>query len=229
MASHQDDDFDALLEKSSLGGSAARRLRERTPLSRAQTVHRIVELRHRIAYPGGEPQQALQAPPDLPLEFEAFYLAYQQFFHDFAELHLGSRPTAEQVVHQVFLEILMGWEELQQADVEQQAQAILRSHVIQRLQKDTGNNGVRFLEYVRSQLEIDSSTNDLYNAILELPEQQFTVIVLRYVLGYPTDEIARYMGVHRNTVAYRIRRGQERLRTSLLPTARAQTEKEAWQ
>ncbi|GHE24180.1 sigma-70 family RNA polymerase sigma factor [Streptomyces capillispiralis] len=115
---------------------------------------------------------------------------------------------------------------MQQADLEQQTQAILRSHIIQRLQKDTGNPGVGFLEYIRSQLEIDSSNNDLYKAILELPEQQFTVIVLHYLLGYRTDEIARYLGMHPNSVRYRIRRSQLRLCVSLVPTAPAQAEKE---
>lgn len=65
MASHEDDDFDALLEKSSLGGSAARRLRERTPLSRARTVRRIIELRNQIAHPGETPEEAAQTDLEL--------------------------------------------------------------------------------------------------------------------------------------------------------------------
>ncbi|MER6621938.1 MULTISPECIES: hypothetical protein [unclassified Streptomyces] len=58
--------------------------------------------------------QPLQTPLDLPLDFEAFH---QGFFHDFAEIHLGSRRTAEQVVHEVFPEILGSWEELLQQGV----------------------------------------------------------------------------------------------------------------
>jgi RNA polymerase sigma-70 factor (ECF subfamily) len=49
--------------------------------------------------------QLVQASPDLPLDFEAFYVGHQEFFHDFAEIHLGSRRTAEQVVH-LFLALL---------------------------------------------------------------------------------------------------------------------------
>ena len=64
MASHQDDDFDALLEKSSLGGSAARRLRERTSASRARTVRKITELRHQIRHSSGAPQD-IQAAREL--------------------------------------------------------------------------------------------------------------------------------------------------------------------
>ncbi|MFE3416157.1 Crp/Fnr family transcriptional regulator [Streptomyces mirabilis] len=65
MASHKDDDFEALLERSSLGGPAARRLRERTPLSRARTVRRITELRNQIAHPGDGRDAAVQAAREL--------------------------------------------------------------------------------------------------------------------------------------------------------------------
>ncbi|WP_342671243.1 hypothetical protein [Streptomyces lushanensis] len=50
--------------------------------------------------------QSPDLPLDLPLDFEAFYLGHQEFFHTFAELHLGSREAAEEAVHLVFLEIL---------------------------------------------------------------------------------------------------------------------------
>lgn len=64
MASDPDDDFDALLAKSSLGGEAARRLRERTPLSRARTVRRIIELRN-LVHASGAPESAVQAAHEL--------------------------------------------------------------------------------------------------------------------------------------------------------------------
>jgi CRP-like cAMP-binding protein len=65
MASHKDDDFEALLERSSLGGPAARRLRERTPLSLARTVRRITELRNQIAHPGDGRDAAVQSAREL--------------------------------------------------------------------------------------------------------------------------------------------------------------------
>ncbi|MGW7385457.1 Crp/Fnr family transcriptional regulator [Streptomyces sp. NPDC054794] len=66
MPSHRDDDdFEALLEQSSLGSPAARQLRERTLLSRARTVRRITELRNQIAHPNADPQSAVQAAREL--------------------------------------------------------------------------------------------------------------------------------------------------------------------
>jgi RNA polymerase sigma-70 factor (ECF subfamily) len=182
--------------------------------------------------------QPVQTPLDLPLDFEAFYLGHQEFFHDFAEIHLGSRRTAEQVVHQVFLEILTGWDELlQQGDLEQQALAVLQRGVTRRLEADGrppafAINGpiAKNLQAVRSQLELSDSANGLYEAILELPTRQFTVIVLRYLLGYPTKRIARYMGLDPRTVDYHGRKGKERLRIRLnLPAAPGKTKKEAGQ
>ena len=184
----------------------------------------------------GRPVQA--PPPDLPLDFEGVYLGHQEFFHDFAEIHLGSRRTAEQVVHQVFLEILGGWDELlQQGDLEQQTLAVLHRGVTRHLEEDGRPpafliNGpiAKNLEAVRSQLELNSSAGGLYEAILELPTRQFTVIVLRHLLGYPTKRIARYMGLDTRTVDYHGRKGKERLRIRLgLPAAPSKNKKGAGQ
>ncbi|MFD8813846.1 sigma-70 family RNA polymerase sigma factor [Streptomyces sp. NPDC059627] len=175
--------------------------------------------------------QPVQAPPDLPLDFEGFYLGHQEFFHDFAEIHLGSRRVAEDVVHLVFLEILGGWDQLlQQVDLEQQTLAVLHRGVTRRLQADGRPpafliNGpiAKNLEAVRNELEISSSANGVYEAILELPPRQFTVIVLRHLLGYPTKRIARYMGLDTRTVDYHGRKAKERLRVRLDLPAPAKT------
>ncbi|MDQ1015135.1 sigma-70 family RNA polymerase sigma factor [Streptomyces afghaniensis] len=178
--------------------------------------------------------QPVQAPPDLPLDFEGFYLGHQEFFHDFAEIHLGSRRTAEQVIHQVFLEILGGWDELlQQGDLEQQTLAVLHRGVTRRLEEDGRPpafliNGpiAKNLEAVRSQLELSSGAGGLYEEILALPSRQFTVIVLRHLLGYPTRRIARYMGLDTRTVDYHGRKGKERLRIRLgLPATTGKNKK----
>ncbi|MEU9245350.1 sigma-70 family RNA polymerase sigma factor [Streptomyces shenzhenensis] len=177
--------------------------------------------------------QPVQAPPDLPLDFEGFYLGHQDFFHDFAEIHLGSRRVAEDVVHLVFLEILGSWDQLlQQVDLEQQTLAVLHRGVTRRLQADGRPpafliNGpiAKNLEAVRHQLELNSSAGGLYEAILELPPRQFTVIVLRHLLGYPTKRIARYMGLDTRTVDYHGRKGKERLRVRLGLPAPAKTPK----
>ena len=82
------------------------------------------------------------------------------------------------------------------------------------------------LEAVRSQLEIARSANGLYEAILQLPTRQFTVIALRHLLGYSTKRIARYMGLDTRTVDYHGRKGKERLRLQLrLPASPTKSKK----
>ncbi|MGW7055579.1 sigma-70 family RNA polymerase sigma factor [Streptomyces sp. NPDC054887] len=207
MASHRHDDFDALLEKSSLGGSAGRRLRERTPPGQARTVHHVIELR--TAHRGGRPGEVA-----LPIEFEAFYLGHQEFFHHFAELHLRSRPAAEEVVHKAFLEILAAWHELLQEDnLAQQALEVLNRCVARRLEE--GDAIPSGLQAIRTRLEVAPSTTGLYEAILELPSRQFTVIALHYLVGYPIEQIARYMGMDRRTVEYHVGKAKENLHTQL--------------
>ncbi|MDJ1137124.1 sigma-70 family RNA polymerase sigma factor [Streptomyces iconiensis] len=179
--------------------------------------------------------ETAEARPGLPLDFEGFYLGHQEFFHAFAEIHLGSRSTAEHVVHRVFLEILGGWGQLlRQDDLEEQALAVLHRCVSDRLRRDDRPAAfvinapiAHNLRAVRDQLEISPSSCGLYEAILELPTRQFTVIALRYLLGYRTTQIARYMGLDTRTVDYHGRKGKERLRVRLgLPENPRKTKKE---
>jgi RNA polymerase sigma factor (sigma-70 family) len=172
----------------------------------------------------------------LPLDFQAYYLSHQAFFHDFTEIHLGSRKVAERVVHDVFLEVLEVWGELlQHDDIEQQTLAVLHRHVQEQLRRENRPaafviNGpiARNLRAVRCQLELAPSNSGLYEAILDLPTRQFTVIVLRHLLGYPTKRIARYMGLDPRTVDYHGRKGRERLRVQLgLPETPRKTKTEA--
>ncbi|MBJ6613933.1 MULTISPECIES: helix-turn-helix domain-containing protein [unclassified Streptomyces] len=56
------DDFDALLESTSLGGAGARKLRSRTPVDRARAVRTIAHLRNRIVH---DPAHAAAAAQEL--------------------------------------------------------------------------------------------------------------------------------------------------------------------
>ncbi|MFI6107524.1 RNA polymerase sigma factor [Streptomyces sp. NPDC051310] len=177
----------------------------------------------------GSPQDSAGGQPmadevlNLPLDFEAFYLGHQEFFHAYGEIHLGSRRAAEEVAHQVFLEILGGWDQLlQEGDLEQRTLAVLHRHVRARLEKEGREpafviNGpiFRALREPKDKLELMESSSGLYEAITGLPTRQFAVIVLRHLLGYETSRIARFMGLHERTVDYHGRKGKERLRAQL--------------
>lgn len=167
--------------------------------------------------------QSMYAPLDLPLDFEAFYLCHQEAFHAYAELHFGTRAVAEEVIHEVFLEIHAGWMELLSAgNLEQGAWAIVRRAVHDRLEMEGRApafviNGpiAQALAATKDKLQTMQSTTGLYEAIAELPNRQFEVIVLRYLLGYPTTKVAWFMGIDDRTVGHHLRRGKERLRIKL--------------
>ncbi|MGW0538026.1 sigma-70 family RNA polymerase sigma factor [Streptomyces sp. NPDC003032] len=176
----------------------------------------------------GRPDPAAAPRTGLPLDYEGFYLAQQEFFHAFAELHLGHRSAAERVVHDVFLEILATWDELlTEADLEQRAMAVLSRHVRERLELEKRPPAFvinapisRNLAAIRAEMELAPSNAGLYEAMLQLQTRQYNAVVLKYVLNYPSKRIARYMGLDSRTVDYHIRKGRDRLRVLLnLPAA----------
>ncbi|EPH41456.1 sigma-70 family RNA polymerase sigma factor [Streptomyces aurantiacus] len=167
--------------------------------------------------------QSMYVPLDLPIDFEAFYLGHQEAFHDYAEVHFGTRTAAEEVIHQVFLEIHAGWTELLSAgNLEQGAWAIVRRAVHDRVELEGRLpafviNGpiAQALAATRDRMQTMESSSGLYEAIGQLHGSQFEVIVLRYVLGYPASKVAWYMGIDERTVGHHIRRAKERLRVKL--------------
>lgn len=179
--------------------------------------------------PAGSGSRDLDEPLALPLDFEAFVLSHQQFFHAYAEIHCGSRPAAENIVHEVLLEILAVWDGLLQEDeLERRTLAVLHRHVARRLAREGRDpayiiNGQieRNLRVLRGELELAESRIGLYEAISELPVRQYTVVVLRYLLGYPTGRIARFMSLDDRTVNYHCRRAKERLGRKLGVPVRA--------
>ncbi|MFM9500050.1 RNA polymerase sigma factor [Streptomyces galilaeus] len=173
--------------------------------------------------------QSMYTPLDLPLDFEAFYLGHQEAFHAYAELHFGTRAAAEDVIHEVFVEIHAGWTQLLSAgNLEQGAWAIVRRAVHDQLEAEGRApafviNGpiAQALAAARDRLQKMHSAAGLYEAIADLPNRQFEVIVLRYLLGYPTSKVAWFIGIDETTVGHHLRRGKERLRVQLgLPDER---------
>lgn len=173
----------------------------------------------------GDAQKEAQSPEQssqLPPEFEAFYLGREGMYRAYAEAHFGSRETAEEIVHTAFLEILADWTELLSSEnLEQGAWAVVRRTVHNRLELERQDPAFTFgpiaqaLAATRDKLQTIESRNGLYGAIAELPNRQYEVIVLRYLLGYPTSKVAWYLGIDERTVGHHIRRGRERLRDML--------------
>ncbi|GAA0418669.1 sigma-70 family RNA polymerase sigma factor [Streptomyces luteireticuli] len=165
-----------------------------------------------------EPQENEQTF-ELPLEFEAFYLSRQEFYHDYATELLGDRGEAEELIHEVFGKILASWEDLLgSGDFEADVWEILRDTTVRRLRGHRRRPAfiakgafTLAMDATRHRLSALEEGMGLYSAIADLPPQQFDVIVLRYLLGYDTRKIAWFLGLDKNTVNYHGGKGKKRL------------------
>jgi excisionase family DNA binding protein len=91
----RDEEFEELIERSSLGASGARRLRQRTPYPQVEAVRRIVDLRNQMAHSGvSESTQAatalVQLLRDLGYEGQAQRILAEEFPGREAESVVGT-------------------------------------------------------------------------------------------------------------------------------------------
>jgi len=130
-----------------------------------------------------------------------------------AQVMLGDRAAAEDVVHDAFAGLCRRWDYLADAG---KAQAYLRSSVL---------NGCRSVLRKRARglgevaaLSPDALSADapllasedrraVMAALRRLPDRQREVLVLRYYLELPDAEIARAMGIGESTVRSTAHRG----------------------
>lgn len=128
-----------------------------------------------------------------------------------ATLILGSRQAAQDVVHDVFLEILQRWDGglsdpgpyLQRAVVNRCRDALRRRTVARRHRTLFRPEGVPAVDA------------PLYDALARLPFKHRAAVVLRYYLGFTEAEIAAHLGCAPGSVGPWIRRGLDRLAVQL--------------
>ncbi|MGJ5748580.1 sigma-70 family RNA polymerase sigma factor [Streptomyces puniciscabiei] len=67
----------------------------------------------------------------------------------------------------------------------------------------------------REHMAFMESRIGLYEAIARLPERQFDVVLLHYILGYDFGKTAKLMGIRQATVRSLCRHAKERLALDL--------------
>ncbi|MEU5273323.1 sigma-70 family RNA polymerase sigma factor [Streptomyces hygroscopicus] len=147
--------------------------------------------------------KAAEATVEFPLEFRAFHMMNHESYLRYASLHLQSRELAEEVVDEVFCYLLADWESLlRQQHLAASAWRFLRHTVQQRHTQVQGPEPafVQAMAKARTSLALIDSELGLYAAITRLPERMFDAVVLRYVLGYDSNEAACVLGVSRSTL-----------------------------
>ncbi|MDX2748291.1 helix-turn-helix domain-containing protein [Streptomyces sp. NRRL_B-2557] len=170
----------------------------------------------------GLPSAARSAGMSMTLwpAFEAFYLDREGFFHDFTQLHLGSRKTSEDVVHHTFMEILGAWATLlEDENLDRKAFAILQRDV-QAVMDREGNEpffvtAKATAGNLHDELRATDAEFGLIAEMTKLPTWQYQVLIVRYVLGYSVQKTAHYMGLLPARVRTYERLAKKRLRTQL--------------
>ena len=128
-----------------------------------------------------------------------------------ATLILGSRQAAQDIVHDVFVEVFQRWDGgiaepeayLQRAVVNRCRDALRRTRVAR-----------RYRSLFRPE-DVPAIDAPLYDALATLPFKHRTAVVLRYYLDLTETEIAACLGCPAGSVGPWIRRGLDRLATQL--------------
>lgn len=131
-------------------------------------------------------------------KFEQIYLEYRGLMYHIAYEHLHSSQDAEDVVHQVFLKIAEKIKIIEPVSPKtKRLLVIMVEHKITDFYRVQGNHpAVAYEDDLRNSVPQEAETDHLLSScILKLPEQQRTVIWLKYVQGYDLREIAKLLGI----------------------------------
>lgn len=171
------------------------------------------------------PRHAGVAPlTPLPADFRAFHQMYRPAYVRWAELYLANREHAEEAVDHAFERLAADWADALRMDSPAgYAWAVLKRHTVEAARvrgrrpvvMDTAAFETEALHNAVDPIgELEESLS-LFQAISELPERQHDVIVLRYCIGYSTEETADILGLSVPGVRSTARYAQHRLKETL--------------
>jgi RNA polymerase sigma-70 factor (ECF subfamily) len=157
-------------------------------------------------------------PADRPARVSAEYVdvAFDAFVQSnfaswvrLAHLYMGDRAEAELVACEVTLRLHETWEEVlgRVRNLPLHAFTLLRAEIEDRFAQRAGDQMVenaaflRAMRAAREEFAVLAESIGVYSAISRLPERQFQVIALRYVLGYDVKRAAAMMGVSHQTIS----------------------------
>ncbi|GAA3732565.1 sigma-70 family RNA polymerase sigma factor [Streptomyces tremellae] len=168
-------------------------------------------------------------PPDLPagrrpLSLCAFRAHHHLLWLRYAHTQTGSARAAETIVAATCARLAADWPRLRERPaVARLAWALLERETARWLARH-GRRPVRagtaaFHEAVRGLLLHEmrgafcvlEGESGLYAAIAALPERQYDVVVLRYVLRAPDEDVAAYLGIEPATVRSHVRHARRSL------------------
>ncbi|MFE2879195.1 RNA polymerase sigma factor [Streptomyces roseus] len=174
----------------------------RNPALPPPEEHDQDERRGAVVPSGTRPPEAV---PDIT--FVAFHARNHQQFLRYAQVHMGE-TDAEAVVDDVFTCLLGIWPEaLAQPSPQAIAWELLRRRIHHHRIRQAASPGLvdtaefgALRHQSRAKLAEAESKLGLYTAILGLPDRQYDVVLLTYLLGLSRSKVAELMGVSEGTV-----------------------------
>lgn len=143
----------------------------------------------------------------------ALFAVERQAMLRMATLMVGSAAVAEEVVQEAFVAVGCRWSSLERPG------AYLRTSVVngcaQVLRRRDAEGRALALRPPDPEVELPSRLIELRDALDRLSERQRIVVVLRYFVDLPDDEIADMVGVRPSTVRSLVRRALKVLRKEL--------------
>ena len=168
-----------------------------------------------IHFPG-----PLRRPRYAEAAIEALYQRQAPGLIRLAYVMLGDRPAAEDVVQEAFCGLYRHWENLIGPD---RALPYVRSAVLNGCRSALRRQAVRRTLVMfqppapsaEASVLTGEERQEVMQAVRRLPARQREVLVLRFYLDLPDDEIAKLMNIQPSTVRSAAARGLETLGRSL--------------
>ncbi|MET9933522.1 MULTISPECIES: sigma-70 family RNA polymerase sigma factor [unclassified Streptomyces] len=163
----------------------------------------------------------------MALTFKAFHEHHRRLWMRIAHVQVGSAAAAEAVVTRACTRLEASWPHaLAQESLRQYAWMVLKEEVHhwlteRDLKPQVGDAAFLvavqklLMHEMRDELRAISQEIGLYTAIAALPERQYDVILLRFVLGREESEVAEYLGIEVATVRSHIRHARRSLARDL--------------
>jgi len=158
-------------------------------------------------------------PEHVDLAFDAFVQSHYVIWVKFARLNVGDHPAAVGIVNEVVLQLQESWAHvLTQASVEGYALNLVKTAFVRWRAENAVPEAfvdnaafLRALSGGQSRFDLLEESIGLYSAIAALPERQYLVILMRYVLGCSDRYVAHLLGINVATVRSHIHHARKRL------------------
>jgi len=164
--------------------------------------------------------------PSASAEFEAYYQEYQEVWRAYAYARTGALEAADQIVDEVTAQLADLWACASgHDDVGRYAWALLRTTIVRWLNDHQARSAfvetlafdrtALAMDFVRERFNLIEESLALYAAVSRLPEREYDVTVLRYVLGYSVAQVAAVLDIDARSVGRHIRSAKQRLAREL--------------